>query len=104
MCEEFEAHEQATGQRDLYVSVVGTTRAGRRRGIATALLAHTLRIAGRDGFDSTSLEVDMNSPTGALELYQRLGYETYRTFVLQRKFVEHRSDTSAATITWHDRT
>jgi len=89
MCEEFEAHQQATGQRDLYVSVVGTSRAGRRRGIASALLAHTLHRAERDGFDSTSLEVDMNSPTGALDIYQRLGYKVHKTFALQRKLVKH---------------
>ncbi|MFF7242219.1 GNAT family N-acetyltransferase [Streptomyces collinus] len=87
LCEEFEAHQKVTGQRDLYVSVVGTARAGRGRGIASALLAHTLRVAGEDGYDTTSLEVDADSPTGALGIYKRLGYQPDKTYALQRKFV-----------------
>ncbi|MGW2035603.1 GNAT family N-acetyltransferase [Streptomyces sp. NPDC001811] len=88
MCEEFEAHQKITGQRDLYISVVGTARAGRRRGIASALLAHTLHVAVEDGYDTTSLEVDADSPTGALGLYKRLGYQPDKTYALQRKFVQ----------------
>ncbi|MFD5634023.1 GNAT family N-acetyltransferase [Streptomyces sp. NPDC127077] len=87
LCEEFEAQEKLTGRRDLYVSGGGTARAGRGRGIASALLAHTLRVAGENGYDSTSLEVDANSPTGALGLYERLGYQADKTFALQRRFV-----------------
>ncbi|MEV6425653.1 GNAT family N-acetyltransferase [Streptomyces sp. NPDC051662] len=88
LCEEFEAHQKITGRRDLYVSVVGTVRADRGRGIASALLAHTLRVADEDGYDTTSLEVDADSPTGALGLYERLGFQPDKTYALQRKFVQ----------------
>ncbi len=39
---EYDAHTETTGQRDLYIPVVGTRRAGRGRGIAAALLARAL--------------------------------------------------------------
>lgn len=89
MCEEFEAHQKISGQGDLYDSVVGTVRAGRGRGIASALLAHAPR-GGEDGYDIASLEVDANSPTGALGLYERLGCQPDKTYALQRKFVRRR--------------
>jgi GNAT superfamily N-acetyltransferase len=85
--EEFEQRRLVTGRRDLYVALVGTAREGRKRGIATALLAHVLRIAQAEGFDTASLGVDADSPTGAPSVYQRLGFRQARTWVAQRKVI-----------------
>lgn len=72
--------------RELYVQLVGTVRAGRGRGLAAACLARTIRLAGESGqFDTISLHVDSDSPTGATRLYERLGFATKRVFAtLQR--------------------
>ncbi|RAG86542.1 hypothetical protein DN069_06175 [Streptacidiphilus pinicola] len=81
MCEE----SSSEAGRDLYVALVGTARAGRRRGIASALLAHVLREGAAAGYDRSSLGVDADSPTGAVGLYERLGYRAKQTWVAQRK-------------------
>jgi mycothiol synthase len=54
---------------------VGVTRAWRKRGIAPALLATTLRAIAEAGLDKAVLDVDSDSPTGALGLYTGLGFE-----------------------------
>ncbi len=79
--EEYEAHRQATGKRDLYVALVGTCRGARGRGLATALLTEVLRRARAAGFDSASLGVDSDSPTGSTRVYARLGFQVTDTTV-----------------------
>jgi len=81
--EEYEIHQRATGKRDLHIALVGTLRAARGRGIATALLTDVLRRARAAGFDSASLGVDSDSPTGATRLYSRIGFEVQDTVVAQ---------------------
>lgn len=70
----FEADTQATGVSEAWISVIGTRREHRRRGVAGALLASALRQAQRDGFGRAGLGVDAASPTGALGLYQSAGF------------------------------
>ena len=86
-CQEFEAALEATGQRDLHIRTVGTRRPGRKRGLASALLTHALRQGQAAGFDSASLGVDADSPTGALGLYERIGFRVAATFVSQHLVV-----------------
>lgn len=81
MCYEYDSATAATGRRDLYVALVATRRAGRGRGMASALLARALAAARKDGFESASLGVDADSPTGAVGLYERLGFRVASTRV-----------------------
>ncbi len=61
--------------REAYVAFVGTLPEHRGRGLATNLLAHTLRACKAAGFTSSSLDVDTANPTGALGIYERAGYQ-----------------------------
>jgi ribosomal protein S18 acetylase RimI-like enzyme len=62
------------------VGKVGTLREHRGRGLAGALLRHSL-LAYRDaGFDEAALDVDSDNPTGALGVYQRAGFRVERRF------------------------
>ncbi|MGH3447398.1 MAG: GNAT family N-acetyltransferase [Nocardioidaceae bacterium] len=72
---EYEADFEATGVREAYVEKVGTRREHRGRGLASALLGHSLAAYGQAGFDVASLDVDADNPTGALGIYQRQGFE-----------------------------
>ena len=81
LCLEFVADAAATGKRDLYVQTVGTVRAARNRGIASALLSRVLQAAKSAGFKTASLNVDADSPTGAVGLYQRAGFSVVNTSV-----------------------
>lgn len=82
---EFGAYAEETGIRDLYIPLIGTRRAARKRGVASALLRKVLTEAKAAGFGQVSLKVDADSPTGALGLYQRAGFVVDHTDVAQAK-------------------
>ena len=71
---EYDAYLKATGIRDLFIALVGTRRAGRKRGIASALVARALAEAKDAGFVRASLDVQADSMTGAVGLYERIGF------------------------------
>jgi mycothiol synthase len=72
----------ATGVRELYIGHVGTRDTVRGRGVATALLGHTLAEAKALGYERSSLSVDVGNANGALGIYERCGYHvSQRTFV-----------------------
>jgi mycothiol synthase len=87
LAHEYEAYNKAKGIRDLYIPQVGTRRAGRKRGIASALLTTALKAAKADGFDTATLDVDADSPTGAFGLYERLGFVVRDTKIVHRKLL-----------------
>jgi mycothiol synthase len=57
-----------------YVGLVGTVREHRGRGLAGALLAEVMDVSRRRGLERCVLDVDTGNPTGALGVYQRLGF------------------------------
>lgn len=72
---EYEADTEANGYREAYVGQVGTRPAFRGNGLASILFGHALAAFHAAGYRSTSLGVDAANGTGALGLYERLGYE-----------------------------
>jgi mycothiol synthase len=82
---EYAAYQARTGRRELYVAIVGTREAGRKRGIATALLATVLSAARADSYDQASLGVDSDSLTGAVRLYEQVGFTIHLTWTSYRK-------------------
>jgi mycothiol synthase len=82
---EHDAFQARTGLRDLHIALVGTRAAGRKRGIASAMLLTALTAARAAGFDRSSLNVDAESLTDAVRLYERLGYAVTSTWISYRK-------------------
>jgi mycothiol synthase len=80
-----DAYNTRTGHRDLYISLVGTRAAGRKRGIATALLVTAMSAARAEGYDQASLGVDADSLTDAVRLYERVGFTVALTWTAYRK-------------------
>ncbi|MGZ0149261.1 N-acetyltransferase family protein [Kribbella sp. WER1] len=80
-CYEYPADTAATGIRELYIGQVGTRRAYRGRGLARAALAKVLAEAARAGYQRGALGVDAENPTGALGLYEKLGFGTHQKYV-----------------------
>jgi mycothiol synthase len=78
---EYDAFRQATGRRECFIATVGVTRAARGRGIASALLGRSLAAAQADGCDIATLYAGTDTPTGALTLYEHLGFIRQRTSV-----------------------
>ena len=66
----------------VYIGQVGTRRPWRKRGLASALLSASVRAAAATGKTQASLGVDADSPTGAVGVYERLGFETRHKVVV----------------------
>ena len=82
---EYEEYNRVAGVRDLYVPLVATRRAARRRGIASALVTRALATARAGGFATATLDADAGSASGAVGLYERIGFTVQDTWVTQTK-------------------
>ena len=69
------ASRRMAQENALYVALLGTLAAYRRRGVAAALLRHAFEVARREGFEHLRLGVDSDNPTGAPALYRQAGLE-----------------------------
>jgi mycothiol synthase len=83
---EYDAVTERTGSRDLYIATVGTAPAWRGRGLAGAMLSHVLTHAAAAGFAGSTLTADAHNATGAVGVYERVGFA-----------VAHRAITSTRT-------
>jgi ribosomal protein S18 acetylase RimI-like enzyme len=77
-----------TGVREAWVGQVGTRPAWRRRGLASLLLATALAGYRRAGYQRAGLGVDTENASGALGLYERLGFVVDHRSVTWQKPVE----------------
>jgi mycothiol synthase len=69
-----EPKEDHLGQVDWHIDLLGTDPAHQRRGLATWLVEAASLLVTSFGGAAISLEVDSESSTGAVRLYQRLGF------------------------------
>jgi ribosomal protein S18 acetylase RimI-like enzyme len=76
-----------TGRRDGWIESLGTLRAHRKRGIASALLIRSMAGFAAAGFDHAMLGVDGQNPTGAYGIYERLGFTKLHTLVTMQRTV-----------------
>jgi ribosomal protein S18 acetylase RimI-like enzyme len=63
-------------------------RPWRRRGLARALLARSMRMFREMGFTQTSLGVDLNNAESARQLYESMGYQIVHLLIIYRKTVD----------------
>lgn len=78
---------ETTGFSHAYINLVGTRREHRGRGIARALLTHTLEACRADRLEGAVLDVDAESPTGATALYEQVGFTVSdRSMELNKQF------------------
>ena len=73
------------GVRRGWLEHVSVRRPWRRRGLASALITDALRMLKAGGFEDAMLGVHGENPTGAVALYERLGFRVHRRWVLWRK-------------------
>jgi len=76
-----EATVAATGVRESYFGQIGIVPSARGRGLAKAVIIAALHTAAADDCQTAGLEVDSENVTGALGLYESLGFTTHRTQV-----------------------
>jgi mycothiol synthase len=77
----YEADTAARGTREVVLGQIGVLPQARGRGVATALIAEVLRVAAQQDCQGGALGVDTENVTGALRLYEGLGFRTVRTRV-----------------------
>jgi mycothiol synthase len=77
----YETDTVATGYRQAHVGQIGVLPAGRGRGVATTLMVEAMRKAAAGDCATAGLDVDSDNVTGALQLYEGLGFVTTRTRV-----------------------
>lgn len=67
---------------------IGVRKAWRKRGLAAALIARSLRDQKAQGMTESALGVDTENVTGALRLYERMGFRPVKKEWMYRKRME----------------
>ncbi|MCW2507386.1 MAG: GCN5-related N-acetyltransferase [Modestobacter sp.] len=77
----YEGNTAALGERETYFGQIGVLPQARGRGLSTATIVQALRVAADHDCQLAGLQVDSDNVTGALGVYERLGFTTGRTEV-----------------------
>jgi mycothiol synthase len=80
-----EAENAQYNRRRGFTDDIATLKEYRGRGIAQALIVRGLRQFREMGMTEASLGVDAENATGALRLYEKLGYQPIKTLIAYRK-------------------
>lgn len=79
------SENEALGVRRGWLEHISVRRPWRRRGVARAIIAEALRRLRGAGMEEAMLGVDAENPTGALQLYEVLGFEVHDRGATYRK-------------------
>lgn len=85
ICAVSQAEWKARGRSFGYIEVIGVHPRVRGLGIASSLLVHAMKALRSEGLDSVVLHADAESYTGAVKIYERLGFKTVRRSVTLAK-------------------
>jgi mycothiol synthase len=80
-----EEENQRYGRQRGYTEWISVRRPWRRRGLARALLARSLRMHRDLGMTQAALSVDSQNPGGALQLYESMGFRVVTRTPTYRK-------------------
>ncbi len=81
----FAEENQRLGVRRAWLEHISVRRPWRRRGLAAALISDSLKELRARGLDEAALGVDGENLSGALRLYESLGFRRYRVGIAFRK-------------------
>jgi ribosomal protein S18 acetylase RimI-like enzyme len=84
----FAEENEALGIRRGWLEHVSVRRPWRGRGVAKALCAASFRVLRERGMDEAWLGVDGTNPTGALQLYEGLGFTARRRWMAYGRLLE----------------
>jgi len=80
-----EHENEAFNRRRGYSETISVRRPYRRRGLARAMIAESLRVLKAQGMTESALGVDSENLTGAVRLYEDCGFRTVQRDVAYRK-------------------
>lgn len=73
-----------------HMGPIGVRRPYRRKGLASVLIAEGFKVLKNHGITETVLGVDSENLTGALQLYEKMGFSTAKQFITYRKPMDPR--------------
>ncbi len=73
------------GRKLGYTESISVRRLWRKRGLARAMLSHSMKLHRDLGMEQTALGVDTENPSGALQLYESMGYQEKAKSTTYRK-------------------
>jgi len=73
------------GRQEGWVNVLAVLRGHRHRGLGRALLVHSMLVLRREGMHYATLGADSENLTGAVRLYERLGFQVRKVQIAYRK-------------------
>ena len=76
-----------TGRREGYVDSLAVLREHRNKGLGTALLVQSLHAMEQAGMEAVHLDADADNLTGAMRLYERIGFQVRKRRVSYRKTI-----------------
>jgi mycothiol synthase len=76
-----------TGRNEGWINLLGSRRGFRKIGLGRAMLLAGLRVLRAGGVETAKLGVDADNPTGALRLYESIGFQRVETRISYRKDV-----------------
>ncbi|HEX5147677.1 MAG TPA: GNAT family N-acetyltransferase, partial [Candidatus Limnocylindrales bacterium] len=79
--------EDDEGRRVAWLARLGVRREHRGRGVGVAAITRALALARDAGFATAGLDVDTENVSGALRLYERLGFHPVKRLALRAKTI-----------------
>ncbi|VAW33709.1 hypothetical protein MNBD_CHLOROFLEXI01-1141 [hydrothermal vent metagenome] len=80
-----EGENEEYGRLRGYTEDIFVRRPWRKQGLAKALIARSFQVLKDEGMTEVSLEVDAKNPSGAVQLYTDLGFQTVKQTAVYRK-------------------
>ncbi len=74
-----------TGRQEGYVNTLAVLREHRQQGLGTALLVQSLHALRQAGMEGVHLHADSENLTGAMRLYERVGFRVRKRSVVYQK-------------------
>lgn len=76
---------EQTGRREGYVNTLAVLREHRKQGLGTALISKSLHALHDAGMEAVHLHADSENLTGAMRLYERVGFKVRKRYIAYRK-------------------
>jgi len=74
-----------TGRQEGYLNTLAVLREHRKQGLGTALICKSLQVLRDAGMEAVHLHADSENLTGAMQLYERVGFEVRKRYVAYRR-------------------
>ena len=87
LCQIDPAENERNGRNDGWIGILGTRRGYRKLGLGRAMLLAGLQHLKANGVENARLNVDAANPTGALRLYESVGFSVLHSWQSYEKYL-----------------